>query len=236
MARYGLDTVEPTEARVPNVLLLDTSGSMTWNTTAPDGSSHRRIDLLNNGLELFKQEVQNDYQTQKAVDLSIFTFGSEVQQEQEFTPIEQWDPPELSAKGGTPMCDAIVEGTDHLQDYTDEVDDEALPRNRALMWILTDGEPDMSRGDPDWELAQEVIEEGTKDNHFLCYAVGIGDDANMEKLRDLISVAEDGNATTFRLDKGQFGEFFRIVSETSKHQSKEANKEEDADDAVEGPE
>jgi len=232
MTRFGLDQVEPTEARVPNVLLLDSSGSMSWKTTAPDGSKHRKIELLNEGLELFKEEVENDYQTEKAVDLSLFTFGGSVDQVQEFTPIEQWTPPKLNASGGTPMCDAIVEGTDHLGDYTNEVDDEALPRNRALMWVLTDGEPDMNRGSDDWELAQEVIEEGTKDNHFLFYAVGIGDDANMDKLEDLISVAEDGNAMAFQLDKGQFKEFFRIVSETSKHQSKDADSDEDADETV----
>ncbi|WP_415383044.1 vWA domain-containing protein [Halosimplex sp. TS25] len=237
MARFGLDEVEPTEARVPNVMLLDNSGSMGFSTTAPDGSTYEKIELLNEGLELFKEEVENDYQTKKAVDLSLFTFGGTVDQVQEFTPIQQWTPPELQdPSGGTPMCNAIVEGTDHLQDYTEEVDDEALPRNRALMWVLTDGEPDMRRGSDDWDLAQEVIEEGTKDNHFLFYAVGIGDDANMDKLEDLISVAEDGNAMAFQLDKGQFKEFFRIVSETSKHQSKEATSDEDADDAVEGPE
>jgi hypothetical protein len=82
---------------VPTRLLLDTSHSMTHETADEDGTERRQIDQLNDGLELFKQEVEDGFKTERAVDISLVTFGGDVSVGQEFSEIDDWQPPTLSA-------------------------------------------------------------------------------------------------------------------------------------------
>ncbi len=218
---YGLGDVEAQVARVPNLFLLDTSYSMTEETRNEDGEKKEKIQQLNEGLELFKQEIGNDFQAEAGVDVSLVTFGGDVSIEQEFTPIKQWDPQTLSANGTTPMCEAIVRGANHLEDHKDAVEDQGLSRKRALVWLLTDGRPDNTQGSQDWDQAQSVLRDGTAGDHFFFYAVGIGDEADMNTLEDLISATEDeGDSQAFTLSEGNFKEFFRIASKSATTQSK----------------
>lgn len=217
---YGLGDVEAQVARVPNLFLLDTSWSMTEESRDENGDKREKIELLNEGLELFKQEIGNDFQAEAGVDVSLVTFGGDVSIEQEFTPIKQWDPQSLSATGSTPMCEAIVRGANHLEDYKDAVEEQGLSRKRALVWVLTDGRPD-NKGSQEWDQAQSVLSDGTAGDHFFFYAVGIGDGADMDTLENLISAAEDeSDAQAFRLSEGNFREFFRIASKSATTQSK----------------
>jgi len=48
-------------ARVPTLLLLDTSHSMNQQTKDEDGNKRKKIDQLNDGLQLFKQEIGYDF-------------------------------------------------------------------------------------------------------------------------------------------------------------------------------
>ncbi|WP_246986884.1 vWA domain-containing protein [Halorientalis marina] len=216
-------------ARVPTLLLLDTSRSMDQKTKDEDGNRRPKIDQLNEGLKLFKQEIDDDFKAERAVDISLVTFGGDVSVEQEFSEIEDWQPPNLSASGGTPLCEALVKGANHLRDHRNDLRDDKVPLKKALVWVLTDGRPTDDRGSK-WDKAQTVVEDGTEDGELLFYAVGIGEEANMSKLEDLASAAPDeSKVNTFQLESGMFKEFFRIVSESAQAQS-EGGDAEEADD------
>jgi len=216
-------------ARVPTLLLLDTSHSMNQQTKDEDGNKRKKIDQLNDGLQLFKQEIDDDFKAERAVDVSLVTFGGDVSVEHEFSEIGDWQPPNLSASGGTPLCEALVKGANHLRDYRNHLRDDNVPLKKALVWVLTDGRPTDDSGSL-WDKAQTVVEDGTEDGELLFYGVGIGDGADTSKLYDLASAAPDeSKVNVFQLESGMFKEFFRIVSESAQAQS-EGGDADDADD------
>jgi uncharacterized protein YegL len=225
------EDLDPTVARTPTVLILDTSGSMDWDI---DGMDKSRIDFLNDGQEFFKDEIENNNHAAVRVDIGVVTFGSGVTVDQEMINIEDWGPTELEPSGRTPMGGAIDEGLQLLEERKDGYKNDALPYNRPLVWLLTDGEPtDMEVGDQTWDKVQNLIDVGTDDKHFLFFAVGVGDDANMDKLNKLTSVVGKDQGKTFPLEEGMFDEFFRIVSETSQKASEQDSEAEDVAEEVE---
>lgn len=84
--------VENPENRCPVVLLLDTSGSMCGEP----------IQELNRGIAAFKEDVVKDAQASLSVELAIVTFGGSVQLIQDFTSIDNFNPPQLEANSQTP--------------------------------------------------------------------------------------------------------------------------------------
>lgn len=215
------DDMETEFSRVPNLFILDTSSSMSGN----------RIDKLNQGLDLFVEEVVGDKEAEWSIDVSIVTFGGNVEIEQDFKPIDKaWidsngkpDTPNLKASGTTPMAEAIVEGIEHLEEYKDAVDKTGTGRKRALVWLLTDGEPDMdqSPGTDDWNTAQDLIEHGTMETenenpHMFFFSAAVSEDANKDTLDELVSVGNEDLVHSFNLKENMFKELFEVASDSAK--------------------
>jgi uncharacterized protein YegL len=214
-----LDEMETRVARVPNLFLLDTSSSMRGE----------RINKVNNGLEQFVNEVGQDDEAEWAIDVSIVSFGGSVSVEQDFRPIsEAWiddngdaNPPQMNASGGTPMCEGIVEGLEHLEEYKSVLDDEGVSRKRALVWLLTDGEPNQGPGTDDWNAAQDLIKNGTeeteeKNPHMFFFAAGVGSDAGTDRLAELVSAGNGDVVEAFDLKEHMFEEVFEVASKSAK--------------------
>jgi uncharacterized protein YegL len=96
---------ENPEPRVPCVLLLDVSNSM----------SGEPMDELNAGLNVYKRALVGDSLAAKRVEVALVTFGDEVQTVREFTTAENFAPPQLTPRGDTPMGAAIHCGIDMVQ-------------------------------------------------------------------------------------------------------------------------
>jgi uncharacterized protein YegL len=220
---YGLGEVQAQVKRVPNLFLLDTSGSMKMETEDPDGNRRQKIDLLNEGLEWFSEDIGDDFETREGVDVSVITFGGGVSVEQEFRPVKEWvegeGPPLLSAGGQTPMCEAITRGLTNLNEYKSEVDNNNLGRHRAMVWLLTDGRPDQTSGN-DWDAAQQSVEAFTQNDSIFFWGVGIGDDADTDTLRNLVAGCPGPATDVFNLGRGRFNEFFKRASASATGASK----------------
>lgn len=208
---------DPTVERTPTLLLLDTSASMNGETPDHSGTPTPKIEQLNEGLEFFKDEIEKVDHAKIRVDVALVSFGDDVSIEQDFTPIENWDPQDLVADGTTPLGEAIEEGVKLVENQKDEYKSNAIAYNRPIIWLLTDGEPtDMSEGGQTWDNVQQILERGTEENHFLFFAMGVGEEADMNTLNNLVSVTgEDAH----QIGKGMFREFFKIVSASAQKQS-----------------
>lgn len=174
-----IDQIEIANTQQPHcatVLLLDTSHSMSQ-----DG----RIDQLNEGISLFHREVCEDELARKRVDLATVTFGERVEIQQPFTPIEQFSPPVLSARGRTPMGAAIRQAIEMIEERKVHYKTLGVDYYRPWIFMLTDGEPtDMREGSEAWNETVAQIHGGERDSKFLFFAVGVGE-ANMDILAGL---------------------------------------------------
>ena len=199
--------LEPGLERTPTSIVVDTSGSMTVSVTDSDGNKRPRIEQVNDGLQLFKDEIGDMEEVKREVDVSIVNFGGDVIVEDEFKPITDWQPPQLAAGGGTPMGEAVEKAIDLTRDRKDAYKNENIPYKRPFIWILTDGQPtDMDVGDDRWDEIKQRISEGEDNKRFALFIMTVGEDADTETIRQLHP------DRTVELKDGMFKEYFEFLS------------------------
>lgn len=187
---FGTDSfADNPEPRVPCLLLLDVSGSM----------SGQPIAELNAGLATFKDELAADSLAMKRVEVGIITFGP-VRTETHFQTAASFYPPTLSSQGDTPMGEAIRQGIAMVNERKQEYRRNGIAYYRPWIWLITDGGPT-----DEWQSAAAMIREGEASKNFAFFAVGV-QGANMDVLRQ-ISVREPLNLQGLR-----FRELFTWLS------------------------
>lgn len=208
----GTDLIEaeglsPRYERVPTVLVLDTSGSMGAPVEDRNGQARPRIDQLNSGIAQFKEEIEAMEGVERTVDVSVIEFGGKVNVVDEFTPLTDWEPTELSEGGGTPMGAAIQKATTVVEDRKEDYTESGIPYKRPLIWIITDGKPtDIQPGGDDWVETVKTLDDGEAKNEFAAFLVTIGDDADSEVANKL------HNKRHIDMDSGAFEASFEILS------------------------
>lgn len=158
-------------------------------------------------------------QVEREVDVSIISFGGGVSVEEEFTPITEWEPPELSESGRTPMGEAIEKAIDNVEDRKESYKEEGIPYKRPFIWVLTDGKPtDMKPGSDKWEDIHQTIQDGEDKKSFALFIMAVGEDAKeaIEPLHPSRSIA---------LDDGKFREYFEFLSASVEQVSSTVNEE-----------
>lgn len=181
------------EPRCPCILLLDTSGSMSG---AP-------IRQLNEGVQLFKQELLADHLATKRVEVAIVTFGP-AKIESDFHTVPNFFPNTLIANGDTPMGTAITMGIDLIQKRKQEYKSHGVSYYKPWIILITDGSPTDT-----WQSAAMQVREGEAAKSFAFFAIGV-EGANMETLRQ-ISAREP-----MKLKGLMFKEFFMWLSASMK--------------------
>jgi len=221
--------IEPGRQRTPTVLVLDTSGSMEKEVPNSSGSVRPRIDQLNNGLEIFKEEIEAMNEVKREIDVSIVTFGNGVSVRQEFSPVTEWDVPTLTPGGKTPMGGALGEAFDLVEERKKEYRQSGIPYKRPLIWVLTDGEPtDIEPGTKQWNTLTQDIQAGEDNDRFMLFIMTIGEDANTQMMEQL-------HERVIQLKEGMFKEYFQFLSNSvQSHSSTEKDEEFDiTDEAIE---
>jgi uncharacterized protein YegL len=196
-----VEPANPEESHVATVLLLDISGSMI---------DQDKISQLNEGLQIFKQEICQDERACKRVDLAVITFGGNVEVIQGFTSIAGFEPQELRADGQTLMGKAILKAIEMIEQRKAYYKTNAIDYFRPWIFMITDGEPtDMSPDSPQWKEVVNAVREGEKNRKFLFFAIGV-EPANMELLARIAPEARPPQ----RLAHGKFKELFSWVSKS----------------------
>lgn len=196
------------EPRCPVVLLLDTSGSMKG---AP-------IEQLNQALQTFDRELKMDSLASLRVEVAILTFGGKVQTisgfgeeagadvgmdaGKAFTTVDIFQPPNLTAGGGTPMGEAARRGLELLRKRKEIYKQTNLDYFRPWMFLITDGKPTDT-----WESAAEQARQEDKRKGVLFFGIGV-EGADMEKLGRF----SPENRPPLRLKGLAFSELFQWLS------------------------
>lgn len=173
MANPSLEDVEfaeNPEPRCPCVLLLDTSGSMSG---AP-------IDALNKGLQTFKDNLIQDKLAARRVEVAIVTFDSEVKVLQDFVIADRFQPPILTAQGGTDMAGGMQTALDIIHVRKMQYRTNGVTYYRPWVFMITDGEPNSG-----YERAAQRVKEEEQQKRVAFFAVGV-EGANMTRLQDIV--------------------------------------------------
>lgn len=162
--------VENPENRCPVVLLLDTSRSM----------SGEPIEALNEGLITFKETVQEDEQAALRLEVALVAFGP-VRLIQDFVTIDQFIPPQLEARGLTPIGEAVEFALDLLENRKATYRANGIQYYRPWIFLITDGAPNP---ESPWQHAAQSVRNAEMNRKLCFFAVGV-QGADMETLRQI---------------------------------------------------
>lgn len=152
------------EPRCAFVLLVDVSGSMQGEPIA----------ALNQGMQLFANDLRDDSLASKRVEIAVVSFGDKVNVVAEFGSAKSFYPQPLKANGSTPMGAAINTAIDLVAARQKQYRDAGIPNYRPMIFCITDGVPT-----DDWNRAACRVHEGEERKSFSFFAVGVdGADTN----------------------------------------------------------
>jgi uncharacterized protein YegL len=192
------DFAENPEPRCPCVLLLDISGSMAG---AP-------INELNAGLQMYRDELAADSLAAKRVEVSIVTFGGNVDVVSDFCTAASFSPPTLSSHGDTPMGAAINQALDLLAQRKEQYRANGIAFYRPWVFLITDGGPTDA-----WHTAAQRVKDGEAKKSLAFFAVGV-QGARMDILSQ-ISTREP-----LKLDGLRFRDLFQWLSNSQQSVSR----------------
>jgi len=196
------------EPRCPVILLLDTSGSMAGTP----------ISELNQGLQAFDSAVKADRLASLRVEVAIITFGGSVQAidvrgggaqaipfdaQQAFVTVDGFQPPTLTAGGGTPMGEAARQALTLLRQRKDIYKQESVDYFRPWIFLITDGNPT-----DEWEAAAQQVRDEESRKGVIFFGVGV-EGADMQTLARFSDQRQP-----LKLRGLAFGELFQWLSKS----------------------
>lgn len=153
-----VELAENPEPRVPCVLLLDTSYSMTGPP----------ITLLNEGLRLYEEDVKKDPLASQRVETAVVSFGGSVDVVQDFVIAGAFAAPRLEASGNTPMGQAIERGLELVEERKRVYKEAKLNYFRPWIFLVTDGAPT-----DEWQGAVDRLKAAEEAGSVVFFAVGV---------------------------------------------------------------
>lgn len=185
------DLIDNPSPRCPVALVLDTSSSMSGGP----------INALNQGAQLFIDEVKGDDLARWSVDLAVYTAGGHAQCLQSFVGIEQVSGiAPLQAGGATPLGAAVRMALDDLEARKRTYRGNGVPYYQPWLVIISDGAPTDI-----WEDAAQRACELAQNRKLVSLPVGVAG-ANMTQLGRFT------NKSAVALDGLKFREFFLWLS------------------------
>lgn len=169
----AVEFAENPEPRCPCILLLDTSGSMSG---AP-------INALNEGIKVFKEELNRDELAAKRVEVAIITFDSSVKIVQDFVTADQFEPTELTASGLTQMGAALEKALEMISNRKSLYRNHGITYYRPWIFMITDGAP--TDTDEVIERVKARIKDEEAKKSFALFAVAV-ENADITKLAEIV--------------------------------------------------
>lgn len=158
--KSAMPPVHPGEKHIACVILVDVSGSMM-----------NSMDELHRGLAEFGAALKQDEQASGCADVSVISFGNQVDTVIPFCPAAAYNPPRLQAGGMTCMNGAIIMGLNLIEERKKLYRTHGIPYYRPWLFLLTDGTP------TDTELesqAKQMLQAHISKKKVTFFPMGIG--------------------------------------------------------------
>jgi uncharacterized protein YegL len=181
------------EPRCPCILLLDTSGSM----------SGEPINALNEGIKIFRDELNRDSLAQKRIDVAIISFDNSVKVVQDFVTVDRFNPPTLTAQGLTSIGAAIQKALDMMTARKSQYRNNGVTYYRPWVFLITDGAP-TDDADVVQQAAQRIKDEEARKG-VAFFAVGVEN-------ADMMCLSNIAVRTPIKLKGLNFRELFLWLS------------------------
>jgi uncharacterized protein YegL len=137
--------------------------------------SGQPIAEVNAGLQELDKALKADSLASLRVELAMVTFGGSVTAT-DFVVATAFEPPSLTANGGTPMGAAVRKSLDLLRERKEMYKRNGLDYFRPWLFLITDGAPTDV-----WEAAADRARQEEELKGVSVYAIGV-QDANMQTL------------------------------------------------------
>jgi uncharacterized protein YegL len=159
-------------AKVPCVVVLDDSTSMHGEPIAQ----------LNAGVAEFARALKSDRLAAADIEIAVVTIGCEAKVAAPFTPVSAFEPPVLTARGGTPLGQGLALGLRLLHERQQVYREHDLDAHKPCLLLLTDGAETVSPAE--FQKAGTVIKALQQRGLIRFYPVGV-DGADMAALGTL---------------------------------------------------
>lgn len=182
--------MNPGEAHLPVVLLIDTSSSM---------SSVK--DKIRQSLINFGKAIQDDERAVGTVETMIITFDSEARVIEPFGSAYDYAVPNIECYGMTAMHGAIDLALNEIEERKKQYGGE-INYYRPWLFLITDGKPN----DEDNGAFNRLLQ-SQKDKHCIFFPVALGENADLNLLGSL-----NENHRVFKSSKEDFAGAFQWLS------------------------
>jgi len=201
------DLIDNPTTRVPVVLCLDVSASMTI-----DG----RIEQLNKGVQEFFRSVSEDKIAKWAAEICIVTFSNEAKKVVDFNYVEKqkeaFEALELKASGNTAMGAAVELSLSLLDQRKEEYRKKGVDYWQPWLVLMTDGQA-TDNIDKAADRCGKLVDEGK----LVVFPLALGRGANLEELKSF-----SPKRVPLRLNENKLSEFFNWLSQSVRTTSQSA--------------
>jgi uncharacterized protein YegL len=184
---------ENPDPRIPVVLALDTSSSMSGEPIAE----------LQRGVETFFEAIKSDEVARTSAEIAIVTFDSSVRTLLDFRSIDTQEVPTLYANGTTSMGEGVLEALRLLEERKTSYQAAGVDYYQPWLVLMSDGYPT-----DDITEASEAITQLAEKRKISVFPIAIGnaDTAVLSRL--------GGGRPALRLQGLKFQEFFVWLSKS----------------------
>ena len=193
------DLLDNPTTRVPVVLCLDVSASMTI-----DG----RIEQLNKGVQEFFRSVSEDKIAKWAAEICIVIFNNEAKKLIDFNYVEKqkkaFDALELKAGGNTAMGAAVELSLSLLEQRKTEYRNKGIDYWQPWLVLMTDGQ-----ATDNIDNAANQCSKLVDDGKLVIFPLALGRGANLEELKSF-----SPKRAPLRLNEHKLSEFFNWLSQS----------------------
>ena len=198
---FDLELMNNQEQRLPCILILDTSASMSGDP----------INELQSGLKYFESDVKSDDDASQRVQIMIIKCGGDAEIISDWTDAESFETPDLIANGMTPMGAALDLAAEEIEKRKKEYRDNGISYLKPWIFIISDGAPN-----DNWESSAANFKQLEKDGKFTTFTIAV-EDAD-QRILSKFSVREPQ-----KLEGIEFNKLFEWISRSVRIGSQKVN-------------